>query len=638
MADFDHELSSYIQARTTSDQKEKEENAAANAAADALFGVAFPHPHPEGFHPTHEAPAFAQHPVTQMWHDATTGTFSYYDPASETYVPVEGPVSGSGSGSGAGIGTGVGAGAGSDIYPSVQDNNGYYIDPITGYAVDMSGYGREGQTHYDAPPESDATLRLCVISSNILKVGGVIMMDASGLSFGRDRPLSGQGKRVRMVEMEISRFHASIYLDRQQVSQEDRNHEDTVSSSADGSGQVAETNDGNEFRSNDATSATATPISPNSAGPTTLGSLEMNEEQTTAAVTDPHNETPQGEVVEEESAEETNRQGNADEKEEGEYDESSDAGARDMTYEQPNGKSDGDEERETEEQQRYREYQRQMEEYQQYYQHAAPTTYVDSFQITDCGSTHGTFLNGERLSAPKTASQPFALKHLDRLQLGSTVFEIHAHEEGRICGMCQVTDGNEIEVLDDKEREESVVKSSPTWSGPSRLEMERERIEEMNRLKKKWAGPDKTTIPSKRAVERRDSPSAGGGGGGSPRGYVDRAAKRRLHNPDRSSPVPSVTPIYPSQEVSSGFHVPVAKTNKGHAMLSKMGWKAGMGLGAAGQGVVEPVQLMVTENKAGLGSGALQTQGAAAAASSRLPETPGEVARRKARERYAQLK
>ncbi|ORZ28019.1 hypothetical protein BCR41DRAFT_279772, partial [Lobosporangium transversale] len=71
---------------------------------------------------------------------------------------------------------------------------------------------------------------------------------------------------------------------------------------------------------------------------------------------------------------------------------------------------------------------------------------------------------------------------------------------------------------------------------------------------------------------------------------------------------------------TSGFHVPVAHTNKGHAMLSKMGWKAGTGLGVAGQGVVEPIQLMVTDRKAGLGSKALQTQGDAA---SRTPETPG---------------
>ncbi|OAQ33157.1 hypothetical protein K457DRAFT_48387, partial [Linnemannia elongata AG-77] len=70
-----------------------------------------------------------------------------------------------------------------------------------------------------------------------------------------------------------------------------------------------------------------------------------------------------------------------------------------------------------------------------------------------------------------------------------------------------------------------------------------------------------------------------------------------------SQPIRSGMPDNSSTpEVVSGFHVPVAKTNKGHAMLSKMGWKAGTGLGAARQGVVEPVQLLVADKKAGLGS------------------------------------
>ncbi|KAI8355276.1 hypothetical protein B0O80DRAFT_448898 [Mortierella sp. GBAus27b] len=642
MADFEDELSSYLQARTASDRKDREEHAAAHAAADALFGPAltFPHPHPEGFQPTQDAPAFAIHPATQMWHDATTGTFSYYDAASETYIPVEGPGSEHPAQHQHSQPPNTAAAA---YYDTI-----HYTDPHTGYTVELAGNSDPTQGHLQAPPESDATLRLCVLSSGVLKVGGVIMMDASGLSFGRDRPLSGQGKRVRMVEMEISRFHASIYLDRKPMvtAQEDHTPESKSSFST-------PTPSVDQKTVESANGSSDTPSSSSLRTPDTDG-------QDTASMTvvaDPAALPSQG-----------MNKGNLndgcaeqdEEREEGECPDSPDAGAQDASMAQLNGaehdKEDGEEEedgddnmQETEEQRQYRDYQKQMHEYQHYYHNMAASSspvYVDTFQITDCGSTHGTFLNEERLSAPKTASQPFALRHLDKLQLGSTVFEIHAHQDGRICGTCQVSDGNEIEVLDDKDREgssrsagDTTGKASPLWTGDSRLTMERERIEEMNRLKKKWTGStDKKGPHTKRGAVPWDATPSGTLESGQPREYVDRAAKRRLFNPDRSSPIPSVMPEYSPHEEGSGFHVPVAKTNKGHAMLSKMGWKAGAGLGAANQGVVEPVQLMVADRRAGLGSTTLQNQGAAATAASRPTETAGEVARRKARERYSQLR
>ncbi|KAF9550469.1 hypothetical protein EC957_000143 [Mortierella hygrophila] len=687
MTDFSDELDGYLKARTATQDQETFETAAANAAADALFGHSFAHPHPDGFQSTQDSPAFAQHPQTLMWHDATTGTFSYYDAGSGTYFPVEGP---------------------NAPHPHPQQQQpqqqpqqqqqqeyhaystsaaaydspgGYHIDPYTGYPIEITpatagGGGGAGQ-YYEAPPESDATLRLCVLSSKILKVAGVILMDASGISFGRDRPLSGQGKRVRMIEMEISRYHGSIYLDRQQVVPEA--HGSTAYSqfeSAEAVGTPAVESAVVEMRLNESNPTVEEVVSD---GGATTQSVEADLSEETATREEAGSSSSKDEDFslreQDTSLSPTTIQGEQDqEAEDGEIPDSPlGAGARvqndreqgEMSDDE--GKADGSEKQvatdaqEEEQQRQYKEYQRQLEEYQQYYQSMAPPVYVDTFQIIDCGSTHGTFLNGQRLSDAKTASQPFPLNHLDQLQLGSTIFEIHAHEEGRICGSCQVTDDNEIEVLDDKNQDTDGPKASggdaanssggsnknsPMLAGDIKLSREQERIDEMNRLRKKWAGPDRKTTGKR---------SGGGGGGyhdgsgsstsspssdyGATSGYVDRAAKRRQFNPDNSQPIRSGMPDHSSSpEVVSGFHVPVAKTNKGHAMLSKMGWKAGTGLGATRQGVVEPVQLLVADKKAGLGSKTIQSQGAAAISASRLPETQAEIARRKARERFAQLK
>jgi pSer/pThr/pTyr-binding forkhead associated (FHA) protein len=678
MADFSDELDGYLKARTATQDQENRETAAANAAADALFGHTFAHPHPDGFHPTQDAPAFAQHPVTHMWHDATTGTFSYYDAGSETYIPVEGPVSPHPHPQQ----QQQQQQQDYHVYPaaSYESPGSYHIDPYTGYPVDTTpaAGGQAGQ-NYVAPPESDATLRLCVLSSKILKVAGVILMDASGISFGRDRPLSGQGKRVRMIEMEISRFHGSIYLDRQQVVPEAQesvaySHFDSTGTAGTPSVEstaVVATFDESSSTVENAVKGEDTMMKSVESDKAESTALKQEAESSTSTESQPGGKNDDSSLQDQDvSLSPTTIQNEKDqEAEDGEIPDSPlSAGARVMKDREQGEMSDegevngGEEkqdtakEQEEEQQRQYREYQRQLEEYQQYYQSMVPPVYIDTFQIIDCGSTHGTFLNGKRLSAAKTASHPFPLNHLDQLQLGSTVFEIHAHEEGRICGSCQVTDDNEIEVLDDKNQETDGAKApgadaangsnknSPKLVGDIKLLREQERIDEMNRLRKKWAGPDR------KATGKRT-----GGGGyhdgygsstsspssdyGASSGYIDRAAKRRQFNPDNSQPIRSGMPDYSSTpEAVSGFHVPVAKTNKGHAMLSKMGWKTGTGLGAARQGVIEPVQLLVADKKAGLGSKTIQSQGAAAISASQPPETQAEKARRKARERFAQLR
>ena len=46
----------------------------------------------------------------------------------------------------------------------------------------------------------------------------------------------------------------------------------------------------------------------------------------------------------------------------------------------------------------------------------------------------------------------------------------------------------------------------------------------------------------------------------------------------------------------------IQKDNMGNIMLQKMGWKSGEGLGASGQGIIEPIQAEKRDKRAGLGS------------------------------------
>jgi len=53
-------------------------------------------------------------------------------------------------------------------------------------------------------------LRLVVKSSDIYEKGSIILIDAEGLSIGRDKSYE---KRLRLPEMQVSKYHAKIYLE-----------------------------------------------------------------------------------------------------------------------------------------------------------------------------------------------------------------------------------------------------------------------------------------------------------------------------------------------------------------------------------------------------------------------------------------
>lgn len=76
-------------------------------------------------------------------------------------------------------------------------------------------------------------------------------------------------------------------------------------------------------------------------------------------------------------------------------------------------------------------------------------------------------------------------------------------------------------------------------------------------------------------------------------GYNDRAEHRR-------ETVGSSNPNEKTATASVDESIPV--TNKGFKMLSKLGWKAGQGLGKNADAIVEPIQVHGNSGTMGLGS------------------------------------
>ncbi|KAF7729006.1 Angiogenic factor with G patch and FHA domains 1 [Apophysomyces ossiformis] len=232
--------------------------------------------------------------------------------------------------------------------------------------------------------------------------------------------------------------------------------------------------------------------------------------------------------------------------------------------------------------------------------------YFDNdWSVIDMGSQNGTFVNDQRLSDTKNASVPHVLHHSDRLQIGSTVLEVHIHDF-LPCVQCQ-TNNN---VIDTKNEKKSKTPTTTSYPIRNKEELEQMRRLELNRQKRQFSNEG----------EKQQE-------------YVDRASLRRKLKPEvsryqiaRAPPPPPLSSSYsalvlPSSpfpqpstasmagiETAAVVNAPPVDVNTpvqgiGNQMLRKMGWQEGQSLGKSGSdGILEPIRPATQTERAGLGS------------------------------------
>ncbi|SAM07230.1 hypothetical protein [Absidia glauca] len=91
-----------------------------------------------------------------------------------------------------------------DTYSKYDAKRQYYI-PVAFSVTD------EAQPD-DDEPETDATCRLVVVSSTVLPVGQVILIDANGQTLGRDKH-AWDTRTTRLRDMQVSKIHCHLFYD-----------------------------------------------------------------------------------------------------------------------------------------------------------------------------------------------------------------------------------------------------------------------------------------------------------------------------------------------------------------------------------------------------------------------------------------
>lgn len=226
--------------------------------------------------------------------------------------------------------------------------------------------------------------------------------------------------------------------------------------------------------------------------------------------------------------------------------------------------------------------------------------------------TEDTLLNNDPLSSTASGATSItlagyvrALNHGDVVGAASTRLLCHVHDGMDTCDECEP--GQIMAKIN-----EAMAKDKADSTVPSHASKQDWMRSEMKNLKKKF-GLEKAAFEGPPPVPGEEN-------------YEDRAEQRRKKKGS----------FHPSHKKTTAQGASVKKalasTNKGHQLLSKMGWSEGKGLGKSDQGIVEPIQVGVRSANAGLGSESSLTK------SMDEPEvTQKEKARLKAQQRFASI-
>lgn len=219
--------------------------------------------------------------------------------------------------------------------------------------------------------------------------------------------------------------------------------------------------------------------------------------------------------------------------------------------------------------------------------------------LRDLGSNNGTFVNGVRLSEAREASKEVEVGHGWEVQFGPIKVKCHLHPGNLTCNECEP--GLVLHTLPSGN-----LKPEAIASFKNAKSKERARRKELKAMQKKYKLTQRDPQPS-------STPAPG---------YTDRTLLRQA---EKGSDNP-----YEKTEVATS-ETPLKETNRGFALLQKMGWSQGQGLGKAESGRTEPINPVSVVGTAGLGS----SQPA-------IVEAPNRLAKRKrqqlqiTQERYKQ--
>lgn len=232
--------------------------------------------------------------------------------------------------------------------------------------------------------------------------------------------------------------------------------------------------------------------------------------------------------------------------------------------------------------------------------------------IVDMGSMHGTFLQSPstsspiRLSAPRVASLPRRLHHMDLLRIGSTVFLVHSHDGCVPCEQCATSGNDEIPLR-------TISKSTVLKRKRIDGDVDANNTSKVQNPRKALTALKQSLLSRHEVIPQTDVDSSVL--------YVDRSARRRALFPAAAHDSPGAQTLqgetYPSQSTPSEPAVsvpiisapaaPLSTSNIGHQLLLKQGWTPRMALGQTSEdggrvGLKVPLEINFNAPRAGLGS------------------------------------